>query len=187
MGIYDDVAKVLIDEERLQARIKEIAAEIDAAYGDQNPLLICVLKGAFVFLADLTRYMTIRHRIDFMEISSYRGGTVSSGVVRILLDLEENVEGRHVLIVEDIVDSGRTLSYIARNLSTRNPASLRVCTLLSKPSRREIPVLTDWVGFEIPDEFVVGYGLDFAEEYRNLPFIGVLKESVVQANRSDRP
>lgn len=182
MNLRDDVAKILVDEDRLQARVAEIAAEIDATYaGQAPPLLVCVLKGAFVFLADLTRRMTIRHEIDFMEISSYRGGTVSSGVVRILLDLEQNVEGRHVLIVEDIVDSGRTLSYITRNLSTRNPATLRVCSLLSKPSRREIPVPIDWVGFEIPDEFVIGYGLDFGEEYRNLPFIGVLKESVVQA------
>jgi len=179
MGLQDDVARILIDEERLQARVREIAAELDATYaGQEPPLLVCVLKGAFIFLADLTRYMTIRHEIDFMEISSYRGGTVSSGVVRILLDLEQNIEGRHVLIVEDIVDSGRTLSYITRNLSTRNPATLRVCSLLSKPSRREIPVPVDWVGFEIPDEFVIGYGLDYGEEYRNLPFVGVLKQEV---------
>jgi len=120
----------------------------------------------------------MRHEVDFMEISSYGTGTMSSGVVRILLDLEQNIEGRHVLIVEDIIDTGRTLDYITRNLQTRNPASLRVCTLLSKPSRREIDVPLDFVGFEVPDEFVVGYGLDFAEEYRNLPFIGVLKEEV---------
>ena len=177
MGLRDDVAKVLIPEEELQARIAELAREIDATYSEEDrPLLVCVLKGAFMFLADLTRHLEIPHEVDFMEISSYGGGTVSTGVVRILLDLAQNIEGRHVLIVEDIIDTGRTLDYITRNLRTRNPASLRVCTLLSKPARREIEIPLDFVGFEIPDEFVVGYGLDYAEIYRNLPFIGVLKE-----------
>jgi hypoxanthine phosphoribosyltransferase len=151
-----------------------------------RPLLVCVLKGAFMFLADLTRHLEMRHAVDFMEISSYGTATRSSGVVRILLDLEQNIEGRHVLIVEDIVDSGRTLDYITRNLRTRNPASLRVCTLLSKPSRREIDVPLDFVGFEVPDEFVMGYGLDFAEEYRNLPFIGVLKDEVYESMTNDK-
>ena len=179
MGLRDDVAKVLIPEDALQARIVELAGEINAAYTDEDrPLLVCVLKGAFMFLADLTRHLEIRHEIDFMETSSYGAGTVSSGVVRILLDLERNIEGRHVLIVEDIIDTGRTLDYITRNLRTRNPASLRICTLLSKPARRVIDIPIDFVGFEIPDEFVVGYGLDYAEIYRNLPFIGVLKEEV---------
>jgi hypoxanthine phosphoribosyltransferase len=122
--------------------------------------------------------MTMRHEVDFMETSSYGARTESSGVVRILLDLERNIEGRHVLIVEDIVDSGRTLRYVMRNLETRNPASLRVCTLLNKPSRRVLDVPIDLAGFEVPDEFVIGYGLDFDEEYRNLPFIGVLKEEI---------
>ena len=179
MGLRDDVAKILIPEDVLQARIAELAQEINAVYTDEDrPLLVCVLKGAFMFLADLTRHLRMRHEIDFMETSSYGSGTVSSGVVRILLDLERNIEGRHVLIVEDIIDTGRTLDYITRNLRTRNPASLRVCTLLSKPARREIDVSIDFVGFEIPDEFVVGYGLDYAEIYRNLPFIGVLKKEV---------
>ena len=179
MGLRDDVAKVLIPEDALQARIVELAGEINAAYTDEDcPLLVCVLKGAFMFLADLTRHLEIRHEIDFMETSSYGAGTVSSGVVRILLDLERNIEGRHVLIVEDIIDTGRTLDYITRNLRTRNPASLRICTLLSKPARRVIDIPIDFVGFEIPDEFVVGYGLDYAEIYRNLPFIGVLEEEV---------
>ncbi|HIE38059.1 MAG TPA: hypoxanthine phosphoribosyltransferase [Anaerolineales bacterium] len=179
----DDVAKVLIPEKALQARVAELAREINAIYTDEDrPLLVCVLKGAFMFLADLTRYLEIRHEIDFMEISSYGKGTVSSGVVRILLDLAQSIEGRHVLIVEDIIDSGRTLDYITRNLHTRQPASLRVCTLLSKPARREIDIPVDLVGFDIPDEFVVGYGLDFAEEYRNLPFIGVLKEEAYQSS-----
>jgi len=179
MGLRDDIAKVLIPEQDLQARVAELAQAINATYTDDDcPLLVCVLKGAFVFLADLTRHLAMRHEVDFMEVSSYGAGTKSSGVVRILLDLEQNIEGRHVLVVEDIVDSGRTLQYITRNLQTRKPASLRVCALLSKPSRREVEVPLDFVGFEVPDEFVVGYGLDFGEEYRNLPFIGVLKEEV---------
>ena len=176
-----DVDKILISEEDLQSRIVELGQAINATYTDDDrPLLVCVLKGAFMFLADLVRHLDMRHEVDFMEISSYGSGTVSSGVVRILLDLEQNIEGRHVLVVEDIVDSGRTLDYVMRNLQTRRPASLRICTLLNKPSRREIQVPLDWVGFEVPDEFVAGYGLDFAEVYRNLPFIGVLKEQVYQ-------
>jgi len=187
MGLRDDVAKVLIPEDVLQARVAELGQAINATYTDDDrPLLVCVLKGAFMFLADLTRHLEMRHEVDFMEISSYGAATRSSGVVRILLDLEQNVEGRHVLIVEDIIDSGRTLDYITRNLGTRGPASLRVCTLLSKPSRREIDVPLDFVGFEVPDEFVVGYGLDFAEEYRNLPFIGVLKEGVYESMTNDQ-
>ncbi len=179
MGLRDDVDRILIPEDALKERVAELGQALNETYSDQaRPLLVCVLKGAFMFLADLTRQMSIRHEVDFMEISSYGARTESSGVVRILLDLERNIEGRHVLIVEDIVDSGRTLSYVTRNLRTRNPASLRVCTLLNKPSRRVIDVPVDFVGFEIPDEFVIGYGLDFAEEYRNLPYIGVLKEDV---------
>jgi hypoxanthine phosphoribosyltransferase len=180
MGLRDDVERVLISEEMLHARVAELGRVIDATYAAAAPppLLICVLKGAFIFLADLVRHVEIPHEVDFMEISSYGSGTESSGVVRILLDLEQNIEGRHVLIVEDIVDSGRTLDYITRNLRTRGPATLRVCALLSKSSRREVEVPLDFVGFEVPDEFVVGYGLDFAEEYRQLPFIGVLKQEV---------
>ncbi len=180
MGLREDIAKTLISEPALQDRIAKLSEEINATYSDDDrPLLVCVLKGAFMFLADLTRHLNVRHEVDFMVISSYGGTrTTSSGVVRILLDLEQSIEGRHVLVVEDIIDSGRTLNYVTRNLSTRDPDSLRVCTLLSKPSRRMIDVPLDFVGFEVPDEFVVGYGLDFDEEYRNLPFIGVLKESV---------
>ncbi len=179
MDLEQDVDKILIPSNRLQQRIQDLARMINHTYTDEDrPLLVCVLKGAFVFLADLTRQLAMRHEVDFMETSSYGARTRSSGVVRILLDLERNIEGRHVLIVEDIVDSGRTLDYVTRNLETREPASLRVCTLLNKPSRRVIPVELDFVGFEIPDEFVVGYGLDFDEEYRNLPFIGVLKEEI---------
>lgn len=181
MGLRDDFAKILISEQEVQARVAELGEEINATYTpDDRPLLVCVLKGAFMFLADLVRHLTMRHEVDFMEISSYGKGTVSSGVVRILLDLAQNIDGRHVLIVEDIIDSGCTLDYITRNLQTRGPASLRICTLLSKPSRREIDIPLDFVGFEVPDEFVAGYGLDFAEAYRNLPFIGVLKEEIYE-------
>jgi hypoxanthine phosphoribosyltransferase len=179
MGLRDDLAKILIPEEEIQARVAELGDAINETYTDEDrPLLICVLKGAFMFLADLTRHLKMRHEVDFMEISSYGSGTKSSGVVRILLDLERNIEGRHVLIVEDIIDSGRTLDYVTRNLGTRGPASMKACTLLSKPSRREIDVPVDLVGFEVEDEFVIGYGLDYDEEYRNLPFIGVLKEEI---------
>ena len=186
MGLRDDVGKILISEQQVQARVAELAQEISATYTDDDcPLLVCVLKGAFIFLADLVRQLEMRHEVDFMEISSYGKGTVSTGVVRILLDLAQNIEGRHVLIVEDIIDSGRTLDYIIRNLQTRGPASIRICTLLSKPARRELDIPLDYVGFEVPDEFVAGYGLDFAEEYRNLPFVGVLKEEIYQVGEEE--
>jgi hypoxanthine phosphoribosyltransferase len=179
--LKDDVAKILISEKELQARAAELGQQISADYAGQTPFIIAVLKGAYIFLADLCRYLTVPHQVHFMAISSYGGrATQSSGVVRILMDLTESPEGQDVLIVEDIVDSGNTLDYILRNLRTRNPASIRVCTLLSKPSRREKPVPIDYVGFEIPDEFVIGYGLDFDELYRNLPFVGVLKPELYE-------
>jgi len=181
MNMRDDVARILISEKDLQRRVAELGAEISSAYAaGEPPLLVSVLKGAFVFLADLTRQIDIAHEVDFMVTSSYGAGTESSGVVRILLDLERNIEGRHVLIVEDIVDTGYTLEYITRNMRTRGPASVKVCALLSKPSRRKVDVPLDYVGFEVPDEFMVGYGLDYAEIYRNLPFVGVLKRSVYE-------
>jgi len=179
MSLYDDIEKVLISETELQARIKELADEMNAVYSDDDlPMLICILKGAFMFLADLTRHLSFRHEIDFMEISSYGQGTTSSGVVRILLDLATNIECRHVIIVEDIVDSGHTLDYILRHFAARNPASVRVATLLNKPTRREVNVPVDFIGFEVPNEFVMGYGLDYAQQYRNVPYIGVLKPEV---------
>lgn len=182
MSMFDDIERVLVTEVEIQRRIAFLAAEMNALYNDADPpILVCILKGAFVFLADLTRKLTFRHELDFMEISSYGKGTSSSGVVRILLDLASNIEGRHVVIVEDIVDTGRTLDYILRNFVTRNPASVRVATLLNKPSRREIDVPVHFVGFEIPDVFVLGYGLDYAGQYRNLPYIGVLKPEVYGA------
>ena len=171
----NDVAKVLITEEQLQDRIAKLGKQISKEYKGNRPLLVCILKGGILFLSDLMRNISIHHEIDFMDISSYGAGTKSSGVVRILKDLDANIAGRHVLIVEDIIDTGHTLDYILRNLSTREPASLRICTLLSKPARREKDVPLEYVGFEIPNEFVIGYGLDFAEIYRNLRYIGVLK------------
>ena len=174
-NLQDDIDHILINEEKLQARISELAQQIDADYQDADDLLlICVLKGGFIFLADLSRAIKRPHQLDFMGISSYGSGT-ESGAVRIVLDLKEDISGRHVLIVEDIIDSGNTLDYMRRNLEARSPASLRICSLLDKPSRREVNVPVDYIGFSIPDEFVVGYGLDFAEIYRNLPFIAVLK------------
>jgi len=179
MSMYDDIEKVLISEEEIDARIRTLAAEMNAVYSDEDlPLLVCILKGAFMFLSDLVRHLDFRHEVDFMEISSYGAATKSSGVVRILLDLASSIEGRNLVIVEDIVDTGHTLHYILRNLKTRNPESLRVATLLNKPSRREIDVPVDFVGFKVPNEFVMGYGLDYAQQYRNIPFVGVLKPEV---------
>ena len=173
--LQDDVAEILIDEERLALRVRELADAISADYEGKNPLLVCILKGGVIFLADLSRQISVVHEIDFMAITSYGNATESSGIVRILKDLDTSISRRHVIIVEDIVDTGRTLEYVIRNLETRGPASVRICTLLSKPTRRQIDVPTEYVGFEIPDVFVVGFGLDYAEVYRNLPFIGVLK------------
>ena len=173
--LRDDVAEVLVDEERLLARVRELGERLSSDYEGKHPLLVCILKGGVIFLADLSRQITVPHEIDFMAITSYGNATESSGIVRILKDLDSNIANRHVVIVEDIVDTGRTLEYVIRNLQTRQPASLRVCSLLSKPSRREIDTPIEYMGFEIPDVFVVGYGLDFDEIYRNLPFIGVLK------------
>ena len=182
MSMFGDIERVLVTEEEIQKRVAFLASEMNALYSDADPpILVCILKGAFMFLADLTRKLTFRHELDFMEISSYGKGTSSSGVVRILLDLASSIEGRHVIIVEDIVDTGHTLDYILRNFAARNPASVRVATLLNKPSRREVDVPVHFVGFEIPNEFVMGYGLDYAEQYRNVPYIGVLKPEVYEA------
>ncbi len=177
--LYDDIDHVLIDEADLQTRIQAIAEEITADYdGIPDLLMICVLKGGYMFLSDLSRALKRPHTIDFMGISSYGSGTKSSGAVQIIMDLKQPITGRHVLIVEDIIDSGRTLDYMRRNLLARSPASLRICSLLNKPSRREIDVHVEYIGFDIPDEFVVGYGLDFDELYRNLPCIAVLKPAI---------
>ena len=173
------VGEVLIDRETLAARVAQLGTEISADYEGRDLLLIGVLKGAVFFMADLMRHLTVPCEVDFMAISSYGDATDSSGIVRILKDLDINIEGRHVLVVEDIIDSGLTLSYLIRNLESREPATLEVCALLTKPSRREIDVPVRYVGFEIPNKFVVGYGLDFAERYRNLPYVGVLDEHLL--------
>src|SRR3954470_18041160 len=173
------VGEVLIDADALRVRIEELGEEISAAYEGQDLLLIGVLKGAVFFMADLMRHLAVPCEVDFMAISSYGAQTDSSGVVRILKDLDINIEGRNVLVVEDIIDSGLTLSYLMRNLESREPASLEVCALLTKPERREIDVPVRYIGFEIPNRFVIGYGLDFAERYRNLPYVGVLDTELV--------
>jgi hypoxanthine phosphoribosyltransferase len=173
------VGEILIEEERLQSRIRELGAELSMDYAGRELLLVGVLKGAVFFMADLMRSLTVPCEIDFMAISSYGASTDSSGVVRILKDLDINIEGRHVLVVEDIIDSGLTLSYLLRNLESREPASLEICALLTKPTRREIDVPVRYVGFEIPNKFVIGYGLDYAERYRNLPYVGVLHPALM--------
>jgi hypoxanthine phosphoribosyltransferase len=170
------VGQVLVDESTLQGRVTELGRSISADYQGKDLVLICVLKGAVTFLVDLMRHITIPHEIDFMAISSYGiGQRESTGAVRLMLDLKADIEGRDVLIVEDIVDTGRTMDYLLRTLWARQPASLAICTLLSKPSRREVDVPLDYIGFEIPDRFVLGYGLDLDEKYRNLPYVGVHK------------
>jgi hypoxanthine phosphoribosyltransferase len=173
------VTEVLIDRDVLQRRIEELGEEISTDYAGRDLLLIGVLKGAVFFMADLMRNLTIPCEIDFMAISSYGDSTDSSGVVRILKDLDINIEGRDVLIVEDIIDSGLTLSYLMRNLEAREPASLEICALLTKPERREADVPVRYIGFEIPNRFVIGYGLDFAERYRNLPYVGILDPTLI--------
>src|SRR5204862_5927426 len=173
------VREVLIDEETLAACVAELGVKISADYEGRDLLLLGVLKGAVFFMSDLMRHLTVPCEVDFMAISSYGAATDSSGVVRILKDLDINIEGRNVLVVEDIIDSGLTLSYLIRNLESREPASLEVCALLTKTARREIDVDVRWIGFEIPNRFVIGYGLDFAERYRNLPYVGVLSEELI--------
>lgn len=174
----DDVDHVLIDEQTLQNRIKELGQEISTTYKGKDLLLIAVLKGSFIFMADLTRQITIPHEVDFMATSSYGASTESSGIVQIVMDLKQSIEGRNVLFVDDIIDSGHTLEYLSRIMRSRQPASMRIMTLLDKPSRREVDTPVDWVGFSVPDDFVVGYGLDYAQLYRNLPYIGVLKPHI---------
>jgi hypoxanthine phosphoribosyltransferase len=177
--VTDAVGEILIEQEPLQARIAELGAEISSEYEGRDLLLVGVLKGAVFFMADLMRELSIPCEIDFMAISSYGAATDSSGVVRILKDLDTNIAGRDVLVVEDIIDSGLTLSYLMRSLKARKPSSLEICALLTKPERREIEVPVKFVGFEIPNKFVIGYGLDFAERYRNLPYVAVLHPDLI--------
>lgn len=168
--------EIIVSEQQIRARVSELAAQISADYQGRDPLLVCVLKGAVFFMADIVREITVPCELDFMAVSSYGSATDSSGVVRILKDLDANIEGRNVIIIEDIIDSGLTLSYLRKNLHARNPASVEVCALLTKPSRRKVDIACKYVGFEAPDKFVVGYGLDYGEMYRNLKYIAVLPE-----------
>ncbi len=173
-----DLARVLVTEEQIEQRIAELAASIDADYAERDLLLIGVLKGAVMVMADLSRALHLPVTMDWMAVSSYGSGTKSSGVVRILKDLDRDITGKHVLVVEDIIDSGLTLSWLLLNLRSRGPESVEVCTLLRKPDAAQVPVDVRYVGFDIPSEFVVGYGLDYAEQYRNLPFVGTLAPHV---------
>jgi hypoxanthine phosphoribosyltransferase len=170
------VGEILVQRDELEHRVRELAEEVSRDYADRELLLVGVLKGAVFFLSDLMRHLEVDCEVDFMAVSSYGSSTDSSGVVRILKDLDVSIEGRHVLIVEDIVDSGLTLSYLLRTLRARNPASLEVCALLTKPERRKVDLPIRYVGFEIPNRFAIGYGLDHAERFRNLPFVAVLEE-----------
>ncbi len=173
-----DLEKVLLGEQEISDRLAELARQIDADYAELDPLMVGVLKGAVMVMADLTRHLHLPVEVDWMAVSSYGSGTKSSGVVRILKDLERDITGRHVLIVEDIVDSGLTLSWLMANLGSRGPASVEVCTLLRKPEAAKVEVPLRYVGFDIPNEFVVGYGLDYAERYRNLRVVGTLAPHV---------
>jgi len=176
--LHRDIEAVLLTEEQIQRRIAELGAQISADYAGKELHLIGVLRGAVMFMADLMRHLTIPCSCDFIAIASYGMDTKSSGVVRILKDLDDSIQGKHVLIVEDIVDTGLTLNYILNLIRSRNPASVRVCALLDKPERRIVPVEIHYLGFTIPNRFVVGYGLDYAQKYRNLPYIGVLRPEI---------
>ena len=176
--MIQDVERILFTEEQLQKRVAELGAQITADYAGKNPVLASVLRGSYIFMADLTRQIKLPLTVDFMAVSSYGSGTPSSGQVEIRKDLSDSIEGRDLLIVEDILDSGNTLYYLQRILNARHPASIKICTLLDKPERRAKPIEADYKGFTIPDAFVVGYGLDYDERYRNLPYIGILKPEV---------
>ena len=178
--MQNDIEKILVSEEEIQKRTQELGAELSAEYKDKNPLVVGILKGAIPFLSDLTKAMDVKLEMDFMDVSSYGSAMVSSGEVKILKDLDTNVEGRNILIVEDIIDSGRTLSYIIDMFKYRKAKSIKIVTLLDKPEGRVVPLKADYVGFLVPNEFVVGYGLDFIEHYRNLPYIGVLKPEIYE-------
>ena len=183
-SMMGDVAEVLVPSAEIQEKVREMGERITRDYAGERLLLVGVLRGAVVVMGDLMRNINLPCEIDFMDISSYGSGTSSSGVVRILKDLEEDISGRHVLVVEDIIDTGLTLSYLLRSLRARKPASLEICALLSKPSRRRVELDVKYLGFEVPDEFVVGYGLDYAGAYRNLPDICILKEEIFAGSDS---
>jgi len=173
-----DIQEIFFSVEQLQQRIGELAAQINQDYAGKDLVIVSVLRGSVIFTADLVRKITLPLSMDFLSVSSYGAGTTSSGQVRILKDLSDPVEGKHIIIVEDILDTGNTLSYLTNMLAAREPASVKICTLLDKPSRRTADIAADYIGFEVPDAFVVGYGLDYDERYRNLPYIGILKPEV---------
>ena len=183
-AIHEDIEKVLISEDEIQDKLRELAKQISEDYRGQDLLLVGVLKGAFVFMSDLARHIDLPLEFDFMAVSSYGSATKSSGVVRILKDLDYEISGRHVLLVEDIIDSGLTISYLLRYLQARGPASLEICSLFWKRGDQAVPLDVKYPGFEIPPVFVVGYGLDYAERYRNLPYIGVLRPSAYASEGS---
>ena len=176
--MHPDVEKILFNEEQIAEIVKNMGRQISEDYKGKDLLLVSVLKGSLMFMADLMREITVPCAIDFLSVSSYGSGTSTSGEVRILKDLDASLDGKDVLVVEDILDSGVTLSYLLKNLSARNPASIRLCTFFDKPERRRVDVKAHYIGASVPDEFIVGYGLDYAEFYRNLPYVGVLKPSV---------
>lgn len=176
----NDIAKILISEQELAEKVNEIGAQISKDYEGKNLMMVSVLKGSVVFMADLMRAITINASIDFMSVSSYGSGTKTSGVVRIIKDLEDDLTGRDILIVEDILDSGMTLSYLSKHIMAKGASSIKIATLLDKPERRKVDVYPDYKGFVVPDEFVVGYGLDYDEKYRNLPYVGVLKPEIYE-------
>ena len=179
--MHKDVERILYTEEELRRRVKELGAQITADYAGRRPILASVLRGSYIFMADLTRAIDLDVTVDFMAVSSYGAGTVSSGQVEIKKDLSDTIEGRDLIIVEDILDSGNTLYYLMDVLRARRPASIRICALMDKPERRTKPISADYVGFTIPDAFIVGYGLDYDERYRNLPYVGVLRPSVYES------
>ena len=178
MELHPDISHIVLSEDEIRARVAQLGAEISADYGDESILMIAVLRGAAIFVADLSRAVMSPVELDFMAVSSYGSSTKTSGVVRILKDLDETIEGRNVLVCEDILDTGLTLKYLLKNLASRRPKSLEVVSLLNKVGKQRVPIDCRYVGFDIPDEFVVGYGLDYAERYRNLPYVGVLKPAI---------
>lgn len=178
--MHPDCERILLDEKTIQTRVKEVAAQLDKLYEGRKPVVVCILKGSVVFFVDLIRNMQTPCELDFMAVSSYGAGTTSTGELKIKKDLAADITGRDVLIVEDIIDSGNTLYHLKKLLNTRSPASVNIVTLLDKPSRRQVPMEPEYTCFEIEDEFVIGYGLDYAEEYRNLPYVGILKRSVYE-------
>lgn len=183
--MHPDVERILFDEQTISQKVEQLGAQLSADYRGKNPLFICILKGAVLFMADLVKRVDLRLEMDFMAISSYGASSESSGVVRIIKDLDRSIEGRHVVIVEDIVDTGLTLKYLRETLLHRHAESVRIVSLFDKPSGRKVDIAPDYCGFTVPNAFIVGYGLDYAEQYRNLPFVGVLKSDIYATSETD--